>query len=888
MAAAYSSGTAASAAVSSDFYSTEMMITPSDNDANSFSSDSSMSSTSLTTVQLVALSNIKLNNDLYSNRSLSIHKRILVKNMLTFIYRVHPPIDWAQMQYEMQKMQLAADGEDGTNDNKCEGDQGRYEQPPPPPTLGPLGGPLMGKDEQKGWIDRTLQAAGLADDDDDDDNTPLQQTKMNKGISSSTAAAIGDTNTIAIAIGSGTGSGIAVSTTTTDTAVLIIGSKSPALPRPKSAELPQSLHSYLSTVFDVDWSVGLPSTEDLLFTQGSSLSTSPTSPSPTTSGLSGLTTPAPASSTAASAKMAKRKSITAASGLSSVVSSFTEQALPSMSAVSSSRPSTTSSTSTVLTGTSTSNMGDIMSLKGSGLESRVGSGVDSRMVPTQHKPTIPSRDMNNITSGSVGTSLPVQKSPLPKTQSARYNPNSPTILNSSISNENINTSSNASGSKATHDTGVAPQILPDGRNVPVRKTSISKHSKPMLVPGRRSSLHQNPGSIKNTSTSGGISNNIGASSTSIPGRANTSSPNVSSDATRLGAGAGTRLPSLSPTLSPSLQSSPASYTQGFISPSSSPTLSPQQKPTFSRRTSSLPTERPKPIQRAPSSENTQSSSGSSPILTATTTTSNMHGSTLLATTTSVPVANIIGLPRPILNPSSSSSLLSGSSPPTVSSIPPTPSLTPLSRPTPTYMLKASKSSPCLVSGNDNSVQGEDEIAGYNPRPPIPEHPSSYYNYYNQSESSTANTPYSHNAGARVNSDGERSGLAGSLSSGLKSLARSSSRRIGGGSSDGGSGSGKSNISGPLQLLPEQDTSNGYNSPSHQSHHHHYHGSGGTSPYGGGGNRYAQSMSNISVMSTSSVATNTTLATMSGKEEKSGGISTGRWSSMKSILGLKSR
>ncbi|KAG0366364.1 hypothetical protein BGX24_003721 [Mortierella sp. AD032] len=134
-----------------------------------------MSSTSLSTVQLVALSNQKLNNDLYSNRSLSIHKRILVKNLLTFIYRIHPPMDWAQMQYQMQMMQLGQGGQEEQGDNNDYSADGGFGQPPPPPALGPtVGGPLIGRDEQKGWMDRTLQAAGLADDDDDD-NIPLQQ-----------------------------------------------------------------------------------------------------------------------------------------------------------------------------------------------------------------------------------------------------------------------------------------------------------------------------------------------------------------------------------------------------------------------------------------------------------------------------------------------------------------------------------------------------------------------------------------------------------------------------------------------------------------------------------------------------------------------------------------
>ena len=135
--------------------------------------------------------------------------------------------------------------------------------------------------------------------------------------------------------------------------------------------------------------------------------------------------------------------------------------------------------------------------------------------------------------------------------------------------------------------------------------------------------------------------------------------------------------------------------------------------------------------------------------------------------------------------------------------------------------------------------------------------------------------------------GGEKGLTGSLSSGLKILARTSSRRAGAGS-DGGSG--KSNISGPLQLLPEQDQ---YQSPYQErlSSRSGGNSNAGGSPYGDGGQggRYAQSLSNVSIMSHSSVMSSATVATtmsMKGPGEKPVGSSARRWSSMKMILGLK--
>ncbi|KAF9412900.1 hypothetical protein BGZ94_000900, partial [Podila epigama] len=49
---------------------------------------------SRTPMQMIDLSNEKLNNDLYSTRSLSIHRRILVKNFLTMLYDWDPLLDY--------------------------------------------------------------------------------------------------------------------------------------------------------------------------------------------------------------------------------------------------------------------------------------------------------------------------------------------------------------------------------------------------------------------------------------------------------------------------------------------------------------------------------------------------------------------------------------------------------------------------------------------------------------------------------------------------------------------------------------------------------------------------------------------------------------------------
>lgn len=46
-------------------------------------------------MQLVGMSNLKLNREMYSPRSQSMHRRIVIKNFLTMLYQRHP-IEWIE------------------------------------------------------------------------------------------------------------------------------------------------------------------------------------------------------------------------------------------------------------------------------------------------------------------------------------------------------------------------------------------------------------------------------------------------------------------------------------------------------------------------------------------------------------------------------------------------------------------------------------------------------------------------------------------------------------------------------------------------------------------------------------------------------------------------
>jgi hypothetical protein len=100
---------------------------------------------SKTPMQVVAMSNHKLNSDIYSSRSLSIHRRILVKNLLTLLYEMNPMLDWF-------------DDGSGYDVGMYEGDDSEVSSSEP----------LLAEDEQNGWIEQTLSAAGLSDEEDDE------------------------------------------------------------------------------------------------------------------------------------------------------------------------------------------------------------------------------------------------------------------------------------------------------------------------------------------------------------------------------------------------------------------------------------------------------------------------------------------------------------------------------------------------------------------------------------------------------------------------------------------------------------------------------------------------------------------------------------------------
>ncbi|KAF9982653.1 hypothetical protein BGZ65_002619 [Modicella reniformis] len=152
-------------------------------------------------MDFVHVSNMKLNADIFSNRSLSIQRRILIKNFLTVLYQLHP-IEWIEEN------------------------------------------PL---DDQDQWMEQTLSAAGIGDSDASTQEFEGCLAPEHEPILSPVAAA-------------------AASAVTARRRPQSLRSTKVPLPRPVSMELPLALQSYLSTVFDVDWSVGLSNTENSLFT----------------------------------------------------------------------------------------------------------------------------------------------------------------------------------------------------------------------------------------------------------------------------------------------------------------------------------------------------------------------------------------------------------------------------------------------------------------------------------------------------------------------------------------------------------------------------------------------------------------------------------------------
>ncbi|KAF9942307.1 hypothetical protein BGZ67_002329 [Mortierella alpina] len=188
---------------------------------------------SRTPMHLVHISNLKLNAEIFSSRSLPIHRRILIRNFLTLLYQRHP-IEW-------------------------------IEQSP--------------VDDEDQWLEQTLSAVGIGQSEDMEDHDDRygnygDKDNDNRRNGSSDHHDYSSTSSVDI-LGSDTDGSLmelspaaaaAASAVTQRRKPLTLRSTRVPLPRPLSVELPQSLNSYLSNVFDVDWSVGLPSTEDSLYT----------------------------------------------------------------------------------------------------------------------------------------------------------------------------------------------------------------------------------------------------------------------------------------------------------------------------------------------------------------------------------------------------------------------------------------------------------------------------------------------------------------------------------------------------------------------------------------------------------------------------------------------
>ncbi|KAF9967817.1 hypothetical protein BGZ70_008045 [Mortierella alpina] len=202
--------------------------------------------------------------------------------------------------------------------------------------------------------------------------------------------------------------------------------------------------------------------------------------------------------------------------------------------------------------------------------------------------------------------------------------------------------------------------------------------------------------------------------------------------------------------------------------------------------------------------------------------------------------------------------------------PPTPTASTLSRPSPSYMLKASRSSPCLVSGAEERHQqdGMEQPAMPDLYRQQQEHYAQQSLFYAQGKSAPPQQP-------QVTSNG------------FKLLARTSSRRAAAPSSET---TGNMNISTPLPLVPSsQSLGSEYGSGGYDHGDAHSNSRNGSySIYGGGGHAYAQSMSNVSIMSSSSAVTTNSARTSRTQVEKTKAASStvGRWNSMKMILGLR--
>ncbi|KAF9997028.1 hypothetical protein BGZ80_010197 [Entomortierella chlamydospora] len=201
---------------------------------------------SRTPMQLVNISNIKLNAQIFSSRSLSIQRRILIKNFLAALYQLHP-IEWIE------------------------------ESP---------------ADDKDHWMEQTLSAAGIEHQDVSAQGQECGNGYDYYGQDYDSYSSLGQMDESELS----PAAAAAASAATLRRRLRSLRSSSMPLPRPASMELPVALQSYLSTVFDVDWSVGLANKEDYLFTSRSAQHSPKASLAPSAlssnSSLGSLSTPA--------------------------------------------------------------------------------------------------------------------------------------------------------------------------------------------------------------------------------------------------------------------------------------------------------------------------------------------------------------------------------------------------------------------------------------------------------------------------------------------------------------------------------------------------------------------------------------------------------------------
>ncbi|KAF9139248.1 hypothetical protein BGX30_008194 [Mortierella sp. GBA39] len=672
---------------------------------------------SKTPMQVVAISNHKLNSDIYSTRSLSIHRRILVKNLLTLLYEMNPMLDWFDDGSSGYDVGMYEDAEDDVS-NSSE--------------------PLLAEEEQNGWIEQTLNAAGLNDDDDeklvkkikkhgrtDKAKTMTPTTTTTKSDSTKSAdgrGSVGSSNSIinsdnkknkkdTAAQGSGvdqstpsiknasksittpppptrptqnsgspspsissvlpsfppvptnrahsppnfpaasaqapstravpspprttytlsppSSSSSASSTTSSSSngsctsssssggSLLVSGGRAAPLPRPKSIELPQSLNNYLSAVFDVDWSVELPTMEDSLFTfKGPSSSPSPPplgTPSPP--GTSSYMNGSLLSSAPKRRSFSSSTSTISSSSFSTLSKHSTTSSSSSLSSVGSwnkSPPFVATETTTTTTPRGMVTSGEIMVAKsvqqhyhGHSHASLVTRGAATSGAttagPAKSLPPV-RQDMQQRTSADAGP-VPIKGGAVPRAGDGH---NTLKVNTTANNNNNIN-NNNSNNRQPAANTGTSP--------------SKQATRKSTLVPGRRSSL-MHTGQMPSASgtrkapTSGPVA---------IPGGNPTPTTVTITKINTSSMGTTTSTNSSASPTSPPPQSN-TSFANGYVSPSSSHNgahgghqqlgfglgsgSGGSASPSIARRTSSLqPMERPALGQRNPSTENVTSSAG---------------------------------------------------------------------------------------------------------------------------------------------------------------------------------------------------------------------------------------------------------------------------------------